>query len=525
MKTIKGRYPERRNEDERVGNSDCKLGACGKQIIDLVGEYVHAIRVEDDVSSIRRDTMYMAPNVNVDLTAIGDISLTFNASCPTAYDAMVTHMENRFDDCCNEFFELGNIRFDRGETFGVIRLILNGKLCGYYIPEMNSWLLGNWSWHDHYITIVMAWIWPQIVSQLNLKTIENSVNGSAKQPKSRVIVSVGADPEFEVKRNGKVVKADVALNIRNYTSTDIGLDGAASQLEFRPKPGTPQQVVKHTRHLVKKFSEQYPTFDLTDEGNKYPLGGHIHVGIGHPIDCDNGLVALLDDFIGKPTLRLSGKARGSYQYLSMVRSQPHGFEYRSTPSAVFQNPMITHITLKLLKTLCERYFNGETISYHDIPSKEDYINVGNLTKRQTEYFMEFCNNYKPQKSIRESWKVKPADVSLSEIFHPEVSFRDEWDPEVERHIREDVQELNIDNPINIVFYGLNRERGEYTCTIPIAESRALDRPFPRQQWDGNTLQVGLSRDFRMRGLGRTRRLDLVQKISQIITEFEARRNA
>ena len=76
MKTIKGRYPERNNEGERIGNPDCKLGACGKQIVDLVGEYVHAIRVEDDVSSIRRDTMYMAPNVNVDLTVIGDDKLS-----------------------------------------------------------------------------------------------------------------------------------------------------------------------------------------------------------------------------------------------------------------------------------------------------------------------------------------------------------------------------------------------------------------------------------------------------------------
>ncbi len=466
MKTIKGRYPSERRS-EQIGNPDCKLNACGRQIIEIVGDYVHAVRSEDDVHNIQQDTMYLAPSISLPrFSIVGEVSTWFDANSPGAYEAIIQHVNVDYKDCCKEFFELSGIRHENNiTTIPVKKILLNNKVIGYYLPEINSWLLGNWTWHDHYVTVLLKHIWPQIVHQLQLSACENSINGGSKQAKKIVSVTMGADPEFEVKKHGKVIKADIALGIRNYTSTDIGLDGAASQLEFRPRPGTPQQVVKNIRHLVKKFSQQYSQYDLTDEGNRYPLGGHIHVGVGHPIDCHNDLVAILDDFIGKPTLKLSGTARGSYQYLSMVRSQPHGFEYRSTPSAVFQNPVITHIVLTLMKNLSEKYFNQETLTYNDNPTDEDYIKVGGLSARQVKYFRTFCEKYRPEKSVRASWKVQPA---------PET----------------------------------------------ITDTGLVIGPAPKRLWDGNVMNVGFSRDLRNHGMGRVRRTDMIRTISQLIQERE-----
>lgn len=524
MKTIKGRYPTE-NRREQIGNSDCKLNSNGKSIIEIVGDYVHAVRVEDEVACLQRDIMYLAPSVTLPrFSVIGEVSTHFDIHAPGAYEAMIQHIEVDYKDCCKEFFELNSIRFNEnsGRLVPAKKILLNSKLIGYYLPELNSWLLGNWTWHDHYITVLLRHIWPQIVHQLTLGHCENSINGGTKQAKKKITISMGADPELEVKKNGRVVKADAALNIHNYTSTDIGLDGAASQLEFRPKPGTPQQVVKNIRHLVKKFSEKYPEFDLTDEGNRYPLGGHIHAGVGHPIDCPNDLVAILDDFIGKPTLKLSGKARGSYQYLSMVRSQPHGFEYRSTPSAVFQNPVITHIVLSLMKNLCEKYFNQETLIYNDNPTEEDYVKVGGLKPRQVKYFMEFCRSYKPEKSIRSSWKVEPVpESSVIETHAPAINFRDEWDPVVAGHLTEDIQEgVQTSLPITVTLYGLSRERGENMATIQIVDTCLIDGSLPRPHWGRNTLNIGFSRELRTRGMGRTRRMDIVRSIANLINERE-----
>jgi len=524
MKEFRGKFPS--SKKEVIGNSDCQLNSSGKQIVDLVTDFVHAVRVDDEISGlIQRDTMYMAPVVEVNLDIVREINTTFGSGVSENYDALISHMSSGLDEgYSNEFFDLSGIRRG-GPSHRAIAIKVNDILAGYYLPDINSWLLGNWSWHQHYVTIIMNHVFPQIISQLNLRPCENSITAglTRKTSAKRLTVSLGADPEFEVTQNGQVVKADTALMINNYTSCDIGLDGAASQLEFRPKPGTPQQVVKNIRHLAKKFSEKYPEFDLTDAGNRYPLGGHIHVGVGQPIDAPRELTMMLDDFIGRPTIDLSGEARSSYKQLGQSRSQPHGFEYRSTPSAVFQNPRMTHITLTLMKNLCEKYFNSDPIKYNDRPTVQDYINLGGLSENQVKYFMDFCNGYKPQKSIRASWKVPAApisDISVSRHI-PAIEFRDDWNSDNQALITEAINEsINTSLPITISLYGLHRDRGENRCTLPIEGCSSVERPLPRATMRNNVLSIGFSLDIRQRGLGSGRRRLLMREIARIISDLE-----
>ena len=337
---------------------------------------------------------------------------------------------------------------------------------------------------------------------------------------SRVEVTVGCDPELELTKDNRVVRADTNLNIRDYTSTQIGCDGAASQLEFRPRPGTPQQVVKNIRHLVKEFSETYEQFDLTDEGGHFPLGGHIHIGVGHRMDAPRDYVMMLDDFIGRPTINLSGSARGSYKALGMIRSQPHGLEYRSCPASIFQEPYISFIVFKLAKNLSEKYFNKEDIIYSDEPTIQDYQTMGGLSEREAKYFHQFCRNYKPVKSIRASWKVKPAPVRSVTLRTPLIEFHDDWASEVRENITRVFEEgIQIENEYLVTFYGLARERGSAMTTLYLDNVSNYD-PV-RSVWSGDRhLNIGVSYDLRKYGIPMSVIREIAAAVKTLIEERE-----
>ena len=121
---------------------------------------------------------------------------------------------------------------------------------------------------------------------------------------------------------------------------------------------------------------------------------------------DFELMSLLDDFIGIPTKALSGSARSEYGHLSDHRAQPHGFEYRTPPAAVFQNPAISCIVLTLARNLTKNYLNAATFEYDNRNlTLEDYIKYGGLTKQQAKYYITFCKKYNEIDSISKSWKV------------------------------------------------------------------------------------------------------------------------
>jgi hypothetical protein len=522
MKKYIGKFPS--NDKEQIGNSDCKLNSFGKFLLDITEQYVHAIRCEDTPSRIEPNTMYVSPTLEANINVIGEVNVTLVENVFDMYESMIYHLRES-DESGKPLGELYRIDITNSSRLTLlgISILLEGRCIGYYLPDINSWIVGNWTWHKHYITFVLAPIWPQIVEKLKLTPCENSIAfGRGNKAPKRIEVSIGADPELETTRNGKVINAKNIIRVENYTSTPIGLDGAASQLEFRPKPGTPQKVVQNIRHLVKQFSEQYPDVDLTAAGNRFPLGGHIHAGVGHPIEISSDLINILDDFIGRPTINLSGNARTSYKHLSAVRSQPHGFEYRTTPAAVFQNPRITHIVFLLMKNLCEKYFNQDTLEYNDIPTAKDYITVGGLSENQAKYFLNFCKDYKPDTSIRAAWKVPPASMSGLINCVLTVEFNDSWNVDVQQRFLDMVNEqITSVNSVTIDFYGLSRERGSHIATIYINDVECISRDnLPKPIWRNNTLHIGFSSDIRSRGLTTSQQMSLADSISELINAHE-----
>ena len=502
MKKYVGKYPvERQNEKKCIGNPDCSIPSHCEGILKIVDPYVHAARAKYEISYINRDTIYIRPiSGHARLDIIGKVDAKFDDDAPDSYDELVKNMTAP-ERGKNMFSYIGAFKNDIGDPFSAIELLVNNRFVGYYIPVINSWIVGDWTWHDHYIDIVLKYVWPQFVEKLQIKPIVNSVYAEVERPKpsQRIVCSVGADPEFEVMtKNGRVINAAARISTSNYLSDEIGLDGCQDVLEFRPKPGTPAKVTQNIRHLMKEFSEKWPNLDLGIKGDNFAAGGHIHVGIGKKINIPVELIEILDDFLGRPTINQSGSARGRYKSLHQYEPKSYGFEYRSTPASVFVDPTVCYISLKLAKNLCEKWFNGESIVYNDRPTLQDYIDVAGLTKREANTFITFCEKScdELENSMRKSWKVKPASESRS--CRVDVSFRDDWDQTIANAVSQSIGSIEFDEPYSITFYGLARERGSFMTTLQRDDGSRLGRNSAIiDTWQGDrSMSIGVSYDLR-----------------------------
>jgi hypothetical protein len=524
IREIKGKAP-RSSERKQVGNADCVLNPHAENIIPIVEDHVHAIRCYDAITlPLQRNTIYVDCIGEIPVNVMNEHNINVLNGLPEMYEGMAEHLgrpESETELYCMSHMTI--VHNSSGEPASVAKI--NGHVIGYYLPGLNTWLATNWTWHIHYMTIVLSYVWPKLVEAFGIQPCDNSLSAEKRlgPTANRIEVTIGCDPEFETMRNGVIIRADNVVTRDNAVSptTELGLDGSCAQVEVRPKPSkNPGKVVKNIRDILKKFASQYGNIDLTDSGNHYPLGGHIHVGVGQPIELDRELCMILDDFIGRPTLNLSGSARENYKQLGAHRSQPHGFEYRSPPAAVYQNPQIAYIVFKLAKNLSERYFNQETIKYDDRPTIQDYMQVGGLTEKQATYFMKFINEYKPEKSIRSSWKVEPALVNTNFRSNVTIEFHDEWSPETTAYLMEEITaSVNPSLPVTVSFYGLNSDRGSDICTIPVDGFVGMpnDR-LPKAHWDGNVLNIGVSRNRRL-DMGTSRKRLLVNAVVMCIKSY------
>lgn len=454
---------------ERMDEASCTVGkyfvSCHSH--DTFGNY-------NNEPYILGNALYVFPHGILDVNTAGSISLEYSGPIPEIF----------FDDTLQYT--------NNASSMGAIRILVSGRFAGHYLPTINTLVLTDWT-HDNACLQVFNALWPQLIEKLHLKIPDESARFKTVSE-----VTVGCDPEFELfDRYGDVVTAD---EIVDYDcESQIGTDGSGDQIEFRPTPGNPIKVTQNFKKLVREFKEDLGNrFDLTDRGDCYPLGGHIHVGIGFRMTPDSNLLTLLDDFVGEPSMKLSGDARKEYRRLGAYRPQPHGFEYRTPPAALFQNPAITCITLRLVGNLAKNYLNGEVFEYDSGKlTLEDYMKYGILTKNQAKYFMKFCGNgYKPAQSIVVSWKVaKEQIVKRSNI--PTVVFQNTWDPYVKEVLTTGIYKIKTARPVTIKLYGLSKKlHGTNKATIPF--SYCMLAPGKVDTWDpeNRVLSIGISYDRR-----------------------------
>lgn len=241
-----------------------------------------------------------------------------------------------------------------------------GGRCIFYLPRRNSVVipLDMMDTHNPYNFRILQYVSRHLAKYQS--TRPRSVAADQMRPQL-LSITVGADPEFEYVVGDKVVDLadNRSLPFKASVNTPIGVDGSRHQVELRPEPSTePERFVDNVRslmHILKRAG-----CDLRCTGNTFPLGGHLHFGITYQIGEDtllfrktNGnLIRALDYYIGGLTTGMNGSRRGGYNQRRSVRSQSHGIEYRTPPSAVFADPELTTIIVRLGYAVIKGFFAG-----------------------------------------------------------------------------------------------------------------------------------------------------------------------
>ena len=198
--------------------------------------------------------------------------------------------------------------------------------------------------------------------------------------------ALGMDPEFEFRLGeeiecadeffGKQSDLDDGLYLTDTAFGNIGVDGAGAQIEMRPRPGDPVRLMNNLRGCFKEFAKLEAVYDgdelgfeLGIQGDRFPLGAHIHFGFDGSNPGEDGdeeaitqFCEILDWAVGKLLLPLSGRARkqsGYYRLTSFHINEDHGFEYRVLPSAIFANDKALEAILYICWHLGRRFWRGD----------------------------------------------------------------------------------------------------------------------------------------------------------------------
>ena len=293
-------------------------------------------------------------------------------------------------------------------------------------------------------------------------------------------IIVGADPEFLLSNGKEFIQAS---QVYSSHYDPVGCDGAGDQLELRPNPGTPREVIRNLKYLFKLV--QKDGYDI-HIGDQFPLGGHIHVGVGYRVKPDRSLLAVFDDFLGRPTRDLC--ERYGYGGLSDWESKPWGFEYRTPSAIIFADPTIARISLKMIRNITKLAIQEKEITYNPTPTVEDYCRVCGLRKKEAEQFLNFTRDAQKYKtSILGFWKLVPNRKTWPLL----VRFEDDWSQNAISYIKEKVRKWRLKKPIKITLFGLCKERGKVN-TIPVPGHKIVNVMI-------DPCWVGVARSIRMRG--------------------------
>ena len=413
------------------------------------------------------------------------------------------------------FFDKGwyNMPPETSEPAEVWTINVNNQLAGYYFPDKRSLLLSDWT-HNLSCASVAIDIMPILFKEINLGPI------TEKMEKPKYIITLGADPEFEMlDEENEVVCASVYLKEKhNSVYTQIGTDGHDSTLEFRPSPATsPEEMIRNISLLMKEFYNEYRT-DISAQGDDEAIGFHIHIGIMEAesktlldINVTSELIRMFSDFLGKPLRHLNGSARGSYDQVNSYRKNEHGFEYRALSGSILSSPKLTYYCFKIARGIIETYLEniGNKLTYKIPLGQEDYENICGLTKEEYYDFVSISNSmWQIDKYniigawIGEGLKEEISNApEIKEISKPIIWFKDEWNINVKLFLKNSLEPLleDLDITIPITLFGINGARG-YVSTIPIDGCNLISiAEFPNYHSDlvqGRTIPIGIPKAIR-----------------------------
>jgi hypothetical protein len=177
------------------------------------------------------------------------------------------------------------------------------------------------------------------------------------------VVTLGADPEFELVVGGRIVSASSVLreDIR-LPWGDIGVDGAGWPLELRPVPGkTARELVQNVGRLIVAVPKAVGGVP-SSICEAYAIGGHVHVGFkSDPGLAYRDIVKTIDDALGDIFYSLNTRTRISAGYGKRKdwREQYWGVEYRTPPSAVWSHPGVALTFVGAIKWAVQELLRGE----------------------------------------------------------------------------------------------------------------------------------------------------------------------
>jgi len=178
----------------------------------------------------------------------------------------------------------------------------------------------------------------------------------------KAIVTLGADPEFEVIVRGRVVSAsDILGENIELPEGEIGVDGAGWPLELRPCAAeTARELIHNVGRLLLAVPREVGGLPSTI-GEKYAIGGHLHIGFGGgPAPDYEDVARAIDRALGDIFYSLSPETRlkAGYGGRGDWRSQRWGVEYRTPPAAIWSHPQAALIFVGATKWVVRELVGG-----------------------------------------------------------------------------------------------------------------------------------------------------------------------
>ena len=316
-------------------------------------------------------------------------------------------------------------------------------------------------------------------------------------------MKLGADPEFEWYSGNVFVGAE---NVVRGTHNRLGTDGVTSTGEIRPAPGEPGTVIRSINIILGRAAKF--NYDMyAGSGRNVPIGGHIHFsGVSHSPE----LLAALDKFITIPLNGVSNRRvrEGRYGQLSEVRSQPHGWEYRS-PLSWLSHPVITEAVLKIAWVLANAYQSNRL---NEIRTRDDLIRViPDYTTKSINWSVTIVKRFYKmldrmsqhgikleQVEVFQAWKKRPRQSGQERAVMPSVRFNldDENMPAVKAEFDRLCQNVQIEGEVTVLGAARNRTVGMTNAKV-IFDNTVRGNTLSEiviEHWDKSS--IGLSYEIR-----------------------------
>lgn len=364
-----------------------------------------------------------------------------------------------------------------------------GRLLGHFFPDIGSLVTCDLT-HTIKGTALLKTIIKELIELGLLKEYTEPKEKPRKKVKKPLpVITLGADPEFEVIRRGSVIFAGDVL-VDPEIDEPFGLDGSRETAEARPDPGhTPEEVISNIEDILDSVlgELQSKNLSLGVKGDCFPTGCHIHIGgVRFNRDLDFPLLKLFDKALYAPCKKLNGAARGGYAGAGNYETKDWGFEYRSLPGAIMSNKRLFFLVAKAMQNLSAKWW-GEV----EVPSPNCYpktiLKAGGLTEHEINDFFQLIDSDLFERSVLENWGLAD-DESYKK--KPMIVFSDRWHPPIKELFRERIASANPKEDIHL--YGLAAERGMVLSGLHVSEIETIPHQISPQ-----TIAFGIPKAIRI----------------------------